>query len=369
MSLASWQSDNFDLLKNRRVIDLILPGTHDSGAYEGKFDFSLPAVVYPQQIIKFIHNFPVYWNFFEKWSACQDKNFYEQLKSGIREFDMRFCLASDNKWRLHHSFVTETIDDVIEQFERFFSENPNEVVIWRVSNGGCPKNKYKGWVSFIRNKTNFNEKIFRAVSKSRAPGYSCYAKWCTYQNMIDENRNIYIITDREVNTSWTEESKNIKSAEISAEKWVKGLRRDNDANIFSCNITPSVSTYVHGFLCYGYPIIFLICAIIIAWRLYVIFTSKKSYLWPDKRSSIMKIIADIGIIFILIFMWIFIGGCTYTNSFLGIKGSATGYQNRMINVLKKNKYYIRYITSVSMDFPTDESIRWVINQNFQQNRY
>jgi len=367
MSLASWQSDNFNSLKNKRVIDLILPGTHDSGANENKLNFNKPAVVYWNPIIKFIHNFRVYWNFLEKWSACQDKNFYEQLKSGIREFDMRFCLASDNKWRLHHSFVAETIDDVIEQFERFFSENPNEIVIWRVSDGGCPTNKYDGWVSYIRNKTNFNKKIYRTTHHNRAPGYTCIARLCTYESMVNSNKNIYILTDEDVNTSWTEASKNIKSAEIWAEKWVKGLRRDNDANIFSCNITPSIMTYVHGFLCYGYPIIFLICAIIIAWRLYVIFISKKSYLWRDKRCSIMKIIAEI--IFILIFMLIFIGGCTFTNSFGGIKGSATEYQNRMIDVLKKNKNYIQYITSVSMDFPTDKNIRWVINQNFQQNKY
>jgi len=44
-------------------------------------------------------------------------------------------------------------------------------------------------------------------------------------------------------------------------------------------------------------------------------------------------------------------------------------QNRMIDVLKKNKNYIQYITSVSMDFPTDKNIRWVINQNFQQDKY
>jgi hypothetical protein len=366
MSLASWQSDNFDLLKNRRVIDLILPGTHDSGAYENKLNFNLPAVVYWTPIIEVIHNFRVYWNFLKKWTACQDKNFYEQLKSGIREFDMRFCLASDNKWRLHHSFVAETINEVIEQFQRFFREHPNEVVIWRVQGGGCAYDRYKDWPQLIRNNTEFNKIVYSDVSDW--PGEYINSYKCTYQNMVENNKNIYMVYFK--NTSWKGKYyKNIESAEKWADTWVKSLVRDKYAKIFACNITPNTMTFVRGFICYGYPIILLICLIIIAWRLYTIFTSKRSYLWPDKRSSIIKIIADIGIIIIFIFICTFIGGCTYTNAFWGIKGSATEYQNRMIDVLKKNKNYIQYITSVSMDFPTDKNIRWVINQNFQQNRY
>jgi len=53
----------------------------------------------------------------------------------------------------------------------------------------------------------------------------------------------------------------------------------------------------------------------------------------------------------------------------GLDSREPNNQNRMIDVLKKNKNYIQYITSVSMDFPTDKNIRWVINQNFQQDKY
>jgi len=375
MSLASWQSDNFNSLKNKKIIDFILPGTHNSGSYEGKFDLSLPPAVYHQPIIKFIHSFRVYWNFLEKWSVCQDKNFYEQLKSGIRSFDMRFCLSSDNKWRLHHSFYAGTIDDAIEQFERFFSEHPNEVVIWRIWHGGCSKNRYNGWAKFIKNKTEFNKKIYNLSKTSKKypknisawPGEYIHYYRCTYKNMVENNKNIYIMSNDYVNYSYGPNTKTIESSEKWNEYWLKQeaskSRWGAPSNVYGASISPDTMTFVQGFICYGYPIMLLICLIIIALRLYVIFSR------ANKTRTIYNIITDIVIIIVCIFVCTFIGRCAYTKAFWGLKGTEPEYQNRLINVLKRNKSYIKYINVVQMDFPTDKNIKWVINQNFQQDKY
>lgn len=111
------------------VKDLVIPGSHDSGAFF--LDQSLE--VGPDEP-QSIHNLVTVFGRMAKsvihsWSITQTLNIYEQLKSGIRYLDLRVALRpQDNEIRIVHGLYGCSVFEVLEDIKRFVSERPKEIV-------------------------------------------------------------------------------------------------------------------------------------------------------------------------------------------------------------------------------------------------
>ncbi|MCL2088863.1 MAG: phosphatidylinositol-specific phospholipase C domain-containing protein [Oscillospiraceae bacterium] len=91
-----------------RVIDMAIPGTHDTATYK---DISAAA-------------------------RCQTRSISEQLSDGIRWFDLRlgYTEGQDEELSLWHGVVwcRVMLRDVMDEFKRFLDANPGEVIFAKI---------------------------------------------------------------------------------------------------------------------------------------------------------------------------------------------------------------------------------------------
>lgn len=337
MSLASWQWDNFADLKDKQLNRIILPESHNSGSYNLDMNINIPN--YHSCIIRFVQKLMFFSSFLANWSICQDQTIYNQLKMGIRSFDWRVTKINDT-YRLHHTFVGSDLNSYLNEYVRFFKEHPNEFIVIRVQ-----KDLYgSGYWKDISKHKEFRKLVYNTYK-------------ITYDELRKKNKNIIFVNRNDFKKSYIEKDYiNIDTALKRAESWLLNEvpHFDKDDYItYNTNITPSPYDFFSSFLSYSNPLYLIICLYILINRCY-------------KKKNIIKIISNPVNILLVIMIGILV--LNYKFSY-GLDSREPNNQNRMIDVLKKNKNYIQYITSVSMDFPTDKNIRWVINQNFQQDKY
>ncbi|KAK3179902.1 hypothetical protein K4F52_008738 [Lecanicillium sp. MT-2017a] len=125
---GAWMKALYDVIKDRQVQHLFLPGSHDAGMSRISDQLaSLGTSVNTQ---------------------TQGINIYNQLRAGARLFDLRVGTVHDSDdtsqygyWVLHVNNENadvavgnsgESLDDVINEINQFTSENPGEVVFFRV---------------------------------------------------------------------------------------------------------------------------------------------------------------------------------------------------------------------------------------------
>ncbi|KAG5667980.1 hypothetical protein PVAND_015938 [Polypedilum vanderplanki] len=109
----TWMNDMKNILINRKVRDLFLPGTHDSASYKRGFD-------------------PTYMdNLITKYSLTQDDDIKSQLYHGIRYLDLRigYYRSNDEKFWANHGITRiQPLSDVLKQVKDFVDAT-NEIVI------------------------------------------------------------------------------------------------------------------------------------------------------------------------------------------------------------------------------------------------
>jgi len=134
---------SFDLLANRTLLQLTLPGTHDSGSYYLSNKL-LPNYTTPffEDIIKLAEDLGIpAQDIITPWSISQACDFYQQLSGGIRYLDVRagYCPGSECSsmggagWYVFHFEIGNTIDSLMQQVAQFLQENPSEVIIVEIS--------------------------------------------------------------------------------------------------------------------------------------------------------------------------------------------------------------------------------------------
>jgi hypothetical protein len=135
---SKWMGEMKDVIYNKKLTDVILPGTHDSGAYRlddafapgSDLNSALQDIV---KIAKFLHIEGLY-NLIRGWAISQSGNIYEQLNGGIRFIDLRAAFDNSTQtWRTDHMLMGDEIDTMIAGVEQFIDENPSEIVVIQIS--------------------------------------------------------------------------------------------------------------------------------------------------------------------------------------------------------------------------------------------
>ena len=121
-------NNNFNTLKKKFINEIILPGTHNSGTYKINLNKKLER---DYEIIRLLGKFfnPLKKHI-QKFTLNQELTIYEQCKIGIRMLDLRiFYDKKNNLFYNSHSFITVSLEDIINDLIKFIKENNNEYII------------------------------------------------------------------------------------------------------------------------------------------------------------------------------------------------------------------------------------------------
>ncbi|MEA4115585.1 hypothetical protein VBM87_02210 [Mycoplasma sp. 744] len=109
VDFSTWMKNVPD---ERKITNLSIPGTHDSAMFDG----TGPA-----------------WVFGRFLAQTQVMNFAQQLKAGIRFFDIRVRYQDGNFWLTHGAaFASTGLLDFLREVKKFLQTNPSETVLFRI---------------------------------------------------------------------------------------------------------------------------------------------------------------------------------------------------------------------------------------------
>ncbi|KAM9979050.1 hypothetical protein ACTFIZ_000389 [Dictyostelium cf. discoideum] len=119
LEYKTWITNNFSKLKNRKVRNLALPGSHDSATYSINSNS-------PKSPDADGYKYPNY--LLTPWSKTQTCTVYKQLCFGARYFDLRVARLKDQLYIIHN-FYSVPVKEVLSDIFKYVSENVNEVFI------------------------------------------------------------------------------------------------------------------------------------------------------------------------------------------------------------------------------------------------
>ncbi|GAB0097076.1 PI-PLC X domain-containing protein 3 [Sergentomyia squamirostris] len=125
-NLEFWMTNLPDTLKDIPVINLAIPGSHDSMTYEMRA--LSPVAPDAEGCVHILHKFiPC---IVKRWAVTQKLSLMNQLRSGIRYFDFRISFRPhDKKYYFVHGLYCEEIINSLKDVRDFLDNHPEEVII------------------------------------------------------------------------------------------------------------------------------------------------------------------------------------------------------------------------------------------------
>ncbi|KAK3768269.1 hypothetical protein RRG08_031062 [Elysia crispata] len=124
---ADWMANLPQSLRELPLSQLVIPGTHDTGAYS--LDVNGPIASDAPGIVRSISWIPGIKGVLCDWGLTQTLTFKQQLEAGIRYFDLRVALnPQDKKLYLVHTLYGPLIEDLLTMVDTFLNNHAGEVV-------------------------------------------------------------------------------------------------------------------------------------------------------------------------------------------------------------------------------------------------
>ncbi|KAL5268089.1 hypothetical protein ACHWQZ_G002070 [Mnemiopsis leidyi] len=125
MDLENWMECLKDELCDRKLSEIVIPGTHDSGSYcitrKSKRTELLPNLYCLNSLVDVVG---------AVWSRTQDFSIADQLCFGVRYIDLRVFLDRDTNIKyLVHGFEAGELFEELENVLKFVQLHPGEIVI------------------------------------------------------------------------------------------------------------------------------------------------------------------------------------------------------------------------------------------------
>ncbi len=128
---AHWMRDLPEEIKARRLHQLLLPATHNSGAYKVDYtsSFEMKSKLY-RSLNWVCRHIKILGKFIAGWTKTQHYSIQEQLAIGVRSFDFRVSY-SKGQFYLTHTFNCSPLGQALEEIRLFMENHPEEVLIIR----------------------------------------------------------------------------------------------------------------------------------------------------------------------------------------------------------------------------------------------
>lgn len=136
-----WMEAMSNLICDKRLIDMVLPGTHDSGTSEINISSSYSPEYYTESVFEskknYINEARSYKaiidgeekEFFSIWAKTQPLTIEEQLYAGIRYFDLRICMMDDGKLYFCHGMRGALVSKTIKDIKNFIKNRRKEIIV------------------------------------------------------------------------------------------------------------------------------------------------------------------------------------------------------------------------------------------------
>ena len=153
---------------DKKLLDLTLPGTHDSGAYDFIIEIMDPdkndvlRLVYAA--LEFLKRTPgalqgavigmtdtQIKRSVRNWGKTQNLDIFGQLEAGIRWFDLR-TMQHDNEFYLYHGFLAHKVSEILDSVRRFTNQWEREIVVLNFSHTFVPQDNHVQLAELIKAK-------------------------------------------------------------------------------------------------------------------------------------------------------------------------------------------------------------------------
>lgn len=118
---ADWMGELYESRPETRLVDIAIPGTHNSGTY----NISYLSPIQPGQSFFFNLIKPIV----ASWSKTQFKTVYQQLVGGIRYLDVRIAFNKKGRPDVVHGMVSIQFKTLLNEISRFIDQHPKEIVL------------------------------------------------------------------------------------------------------------------------------------------------------------------------------------------------------------------------------------------------
>ena len=193
--MNNWIERNYEYLKDKKINNIILPGTVNSFSYNPNFYENTEKEDSVYTFLRKLRNMiPNLKTIFESWIKHQDKDIYSQLNMGIRVLDIKITLFN-KKWYTSNILLNDKVETVLSQINKFLKENPKEFIIIKFSldrkNSVELTNEQKSsfW-EYLKTNYSFYSKLYQ---KAEIP---------TCEKLLKSRKNIIMIVDKYITSDY-----------------------------------------------------------------------------------------------------------------------------------------------------------------------
>lgn len=124
-----WMAALSDLIGNKPLNQVVLPGTHDSGTYS-----LLSGVAAPDADNAIVVQYGSLVGVTEGWAKAQQRDITQQLEDGIRALDLRPCIDAGGTARICHGLYGPELQGMLMDVADFAASHPKEIVLLWLTN-------------------------------------------------------------------------------------------------------------------------------------------------------------------------------------------------------------------------------------------
>lgn len=129
----NWMRNLPESAKQRKMNQFVLPGTHDSGAYQMKLSKTPKGKLGKIATLINIGRFLGAKSVVKDFTLTQHYNFSDQLNLGARYLDLRLCFnEKEKKYYISHSFACTPLEDALSQIKQFMDSHPEEIIMLQI---------------------------------------------------------------------------------------------------------------------------------------------------------------------------------------------------------------------------------------------
>ena len=380
MGNDGWLWKNKKYYYTNKINKIILPGTHDSGAY--KVDWLIGGakgnvVLNILRIVGIV--IPWIRIILNGWTRTQNLSPYNQLKLGIRSLDLRVYYDETTKeFRIAHTLSVMGFKELIKQISKFLSEKANskEFIILQI------KTDYANRKTF--NKPKIVTKFYRELNCT----YIFSKLWNqkkipSYFEMVQAKKNIVILTPSKyhsfankvgvyplslnknyvsnwANTPYIKKSINAQKQFLSNRENVKNKFVDVLGTVTAQN-----NNIMKSIECMVWSQVAIFGGVLALIKFYIVYDNlkrhnvKMSELFKHKETASF-IIAGIvwSVLSLVSLQMFFVRKCH--KEFLNILQKAIPINKKILKIAEK---HTKKISIITVDFPKDSFVKKVINMN------
>jgi hypothetical protein len=206
LCLKNWMLHSRSWIGTRSLSRVIMPGTHDSVtariSYSAKIsrDQNIP---YPVNYLRYVGVGFMIGKFAANWTKTQGMDTAEQLRHGIRYFDLRIIARKDTYWTVHGQ-IGDRLSQVLSEVREFIREHVGEIVILDFNHLYCmTEERHEDLLKEIKEKLG-EEKLIR---QSHCPNGVFNS---SYNELIEKGQVIvlyYNLSPNGVENQWHESEK------------------------------------------------------------------------------------------------------------------------------------------------------------------